>query len=156
MNSHHQGSFGRSFQTNSPSKLPIHPASTPWMSFLISVQKLHDTQFLSYLLKSKALCMKDCWREQGFQCFAVGTIWAASVLCIISLTPPPKTPKQHSYILLKNNPLNILCSILNTWVSLDLWAVKGPSNSPKLKTACFLYSTCLMPNRQSCPGVSEP
>lgn len=113
MNCHDQESFGRSFETNSPSNLPTHPASTPQMSFLMSVPELHNTQFFSYLLKSKALCMKGCLAEQGFQCFALGTIWAASIMCTLSQKKTyQKTPKQHSYILLKNKLLNILCSIL--------------------------------------------
>lgn len=97
--------------------------------------------------------MKGCWTEQVFQCFVPGKICASSGSCAYSLS---KKPQNNCYVLHKNNPLAIVCSILNTCVSSHFWAVKGPSTSPKVKTALLFISECLMPNWQNCQRVSEP
>lgn len=95
VNSHLQGSSGRSFETSSPSNMPIHPASIPRINCFISEQDLHDTQFFSLLLKSKGVCMTGCWTEQVFQCFTPGKICASSGSYAYSLSKTPKQP-QHT------------------------------------------------------------
>lgn len=79
------------------------------------------------------------------------------IMCILSLSKKTyqKTSKQHSYILLKNNPLNILCSILKTCFTRPL-SCERPLKLSKDEDCLLFILACLMPSWQSCPGVSEP
>lgn len=102
---------------------------------------------------SQGVCTKGCWTEQVFQYFAPGKKCASSGWCAYSLS---KKSLSNHYILHKNNPLLIQCCLLNTGVSPDFWAVKGPSTSSKIKTVLLFISECLVPNWQSCQGVRAP
>lgn len=79
--------------------------------------------------------MKGCWTEQIFQCFAPGKIYASSGSFAYSLSK--KKPQNNHYTLQKNNPLAILCFILNTCFTRFL-GCKRPLNFSK-DNDCFAF-----------------
>lgn len=127
------------------------------MSFLISVQELHDTNFFFISTEIYSTLHERLLNRTKISVFCTGNnMGCLCTMCILSLSkkpanPPPQTTQLHT-------PQEQLTEYSMFYIKYTCLTRPLSCERPLKfsKDEDFLYSACLMPNWQSCPQVSEP